>query len=350
MCESRRTIRRCRTISLLLGAVASMGMMRDVTDSDGTGRRPVSHPMNIENGDFEAGLAGWSWDFIADAIGPFTAIGQADAMADDSLHPANTVMRLSNSVILPAPQFDSDLESSIPRPGPPAGFAGSAADREGDNREETTIACVTQAEQRFTYVGGDILTAVTSISYGIEMAQVFDLRLTFAMSLENLTTGDSSSTSILDHHIAWHCDGLIALDGLMGWELQQIDVAACNAEPGDMLRIRFFLQAALSNPTPETVVHLHSQALIDDVRLLTPVARGGMTGDGPAGPNRRVLLWVAPGGEFTDGEVPGGPGGVEGFSIETDREGIIDCGDGGDAGDNRLHLGSRIANGGGLPR
>jgi len=312
-----------------------MGMMPLKPGPISTDNQPDTPSMDIVNGDFQDGLAGWNWYFIADSIGSFTAEGQAEAVTDNSLHIGNIVMRLKNSVVIPAPQFDSAFDESLPTPGPRA-----CTDREADASIGPAIICVTNAEQRFTYIDGDVLAAFTSVSFGIELARATDLRLTVVMSLVNLTTGNTFSTSILDHTFVWPGETLVAIDGQTGWQVHQIDVAECGVVPGDLLDVRFSLQAAISDPTPETVVQIFSQTRIDDVIIYTQIEKQGTPIVRADCPNRRVSIHVQPIGDLADRQAHGGPRSADGLLIETDNVAIIELSPGEDAGEGRIHLGS----------
>lgn len=310
---------------------------RPPSGPDFTDEGPGSRPSDIVNGDFEAGLDGWTWQFNTNDLGQFAAQGQADAMIEGNQPVVNTVMDLSNSVQLPMTQFGTASDSG--RPGAPS--LPGPTDDGPDAPPAADVVSTVIAQQQFDYTGGDVLIAFTSVGFGIELAEASDVRVSAAMQLENLSTGNACTASILDCAFNWPCQTLTAIDGYSGWQLQQIDIAACGALPGDILNVKFSLQITVSQSTPNTVVHLFSHTRVDDVRVVTLLH----SGDTPAGPSDKadpqISLTVQTETELGGAQVTGGPR-SEAPVIEAGNGAVIDCGDGGDEGNRRISLGSLI--------
>lgn len=323
-------------VALLVCALTqAANAQRRPSDSDVTGTGPDGRPTDIVNGNFDSGLAGWTWAFDTNPAGQFTADGQAAAMPELNQPAENMVLNLSNSVQLPVTQFDDRPAS---RPGSDTPFGSDPGSTDGAPAGPDIVSVV-NAEQVFDFTDGDVLIAFTSVAFGIEVAEASNVRLSASMQLENLTSGNTCMDSILDYAFEWPCDTMIAIDGQSGWQLHQIDIASCGALPGDTLKVKFTLQITVNDDNPNTVVHLYSQAMIDDVRILTvldmPQPPDDLSNDRPAS----VLLTVQAADGFTDGQAAGGPR-SDGFEIETGGGAVIDCGDGGDTGNGRISLGT----------
>ncbi len=298
---------------------------RQPTGSDVTGNGSGARPADIVNGTFDSGLAGWTWVFDTNQGGQPAAEGQAVAVPEFNQPADNMVMNLSNSVQLPVTQL-IESDPSRPEADLPTGSGSS-------DPGSPAIVSVVNAEQQFEYTDGDTLIAFSSVSFGIELAEATNVRLTANMQLENMTTGNTCTESILDYNFEWPCDTLTAIDGQSGWQLHQINIDSCGALSGDTLKVKFTLQITVADDNPNTVVYLFSQAMIDDVRILTlldmPEQPDGVSDNRPG----TVSLTVQSAGDPVLGAPRSGS-----LEIETGSGAVIDCGNGDNPGGSRISL------------